>query len=156
MCILYYYNNTVAKDMDNRGNMLLQIDHHSGVPIYRQVIEQVRRQIMAGQLPAGQQLMSVRDLAGQLKVNPMTISKAYTMLEMEGLLERRRGVGLFIAKVRKDQKSQTKTKLLEQVLSRAVATAIQLDIPEEQVHELTERLFEKHGAKARSDENEQP
>jgi GntR family transcriptional regulator len=135
--------------------MLLQIDHHSGVPIYRQVIEQVRRQIMAGQLPAGEQLMSVRDLAAQLMVNPMTISKAYAMMEMEGLLERRRGVGLFIAKVRKDQKSQTKTKLLEQVLARAVATAIQLDIPEEQVHELTERLFEKHGAKLRSDEHEQ-
>jgi GntR family transcriptional regulator len=154
MRILYYYNNTVALGSENRGNMLLQIDHHSGVPIYRQVIEQVRRQIMAGQLPAGQQLMSVRDLAGQLKVNPMTISKAYTMLEMEGLLERRRGVGLFIARVRKDQKSQTKTQLLEQVLSRAVATAIQLDIPEEEVHGLTQRLFEKHSAKLRSEENE--
>lgn len=154
MRILYYYNNTVAWGSENPGNMLLQIDYHSGVPIYRQVIEQVRRQIMAGQLPAGQQLMSVRDLAGQLKVNPMTISKAYTMLEMEGLLERKRGVGLFIARVRKDLKSQTKIRLLEQVLSRAVATAIQLNIPEEEVHELTERLFEKHSAKLRSDENE--
>jgi GntR family transcriptional regulator len=152
--MLYYYNNTVWTVQECRGKMLLQIDHHSGVPIYRQVIEQVRRQIMAGQLPAGEQLMSVRDLAGQLKVNPMTISKAYAMMEMEGLLERRRGVGLFIARVRKDQKSQTKTRLLEQVLDRAVATAIQLDIPEEEVHELTERLFEKHSAKLRSDEHE--
>jgi GntR family transcriptional regulator len=135
--------------------MFLQIDHHSGVPIYRQVIDQIRRQIMAGQLPAGEQLVSVRDLAAQLKVNPMTISKAYAMLEMEGLLERRRGVGLFIARVRKDQRSQTKAKLVEQILSRAVATAIQLDISEEQVHELTEKLFEKHSATMRSDEHEQ-
>jgi GntR family transcriptional regulator len=134
--------------------MLLQIDHHSGVPIYRQVIDQIRRQILAGQLPEGEQLMSVRDLAGQLSVNPMTISKAYTMLEMEGLVERRRGVGLFAARVRKDQKSQTKTQMLEQVLSRAVATAIQLDISQEQVQELTERLFEKHNTKLRSDEHE--
>ncbi len=152
--MLYYYNNTVALGSENRGNMLLQIDHHSGVPIYRQVIEQVRRQIMAGQLPAGEQLVSVRDLASQLNVNPMTISKAYTLMEMEGLLERRRGVGLFVARVRKDQKSQTKIKLLEQVLARAVATAIQLDIPEEEVHELTERLFEKHSAQLRSEEHE--
>ena len=84
--------------------MLLEIDHHSGVPIYRQVIEQIRRQIMAGQLTEGQQLDSVRDLAGRLRVNPMTISKAYALLEVEGLAERRRGIGLFVARVTKGQK----------------------------------------------------
>jgi GntR family transcriptional regulator len=134
--------------------MLLQIDHHSGQPIYRQVIEQIRRQIMAGQLAEGQQLVSVRDLAAQLNVNPMTISKAYSLLEMEGLLERRRGVGLFVARIRKDQKSRTKTQLLEQILNRAVATAVQLDISEEEVHALIERLFEKHGSHIRRDQNE--
>ena len=77
--------------------MLLQIDHHSGQPIYRQVMEQIRRQILAGHLGEGEQLASVRELAGQLNVNPMTISKAYSLLEIEGLLERRRGVGLFVA-----------------------------------------------------------
>jgi len=134
--------------------MLLQIDHHSGQPIYRQVIEQIRRQIMAGQLAEGRQLVSVRDLAAQLNVNPMTISKAYSLLEMEGLLERRRGVGLFVARIRKDQKSRTKTQLLEQILNRAVATAVQLDISEDEVHALTERLFEKYGSTVRRDQNE--
>ena len=134
--------------------MLLQIDHHSGQPIYRQVTEQVRRQILAGQLGEGEQLVSVRDLAGQLKVNPMTISKAYGLLEAEGLLERRRGVGLFIARVRPDQKSQSKRQLLEQILARAVAAAVQFDIPETEVHELTERLFERYGASIRRDEHE--
>jgi uncharacterized protein YegL/DNA-binding transcriptional regulator YhcF (GntR family) len=123
--------------------MLLQIDHHSGQPIYRQVIDQIRRQVVAGQLREGEQLPSVRDLAGQLRVNPMTISKAYSLLEMEGLLERRRGVGLFVRRIRKDQKSQTKTQLLEQALTKAVTTAIQLNIPQEQVHEVTERLINK-------------
>ena len=131
--------------------MLLQIDHHSGVPIYRQVMDQIRRQVMAGQLPEGQQLASVRDLAGQLNVNPMTISKAYALLEVEGLLERRRGVGLFVAAIRKDQKRRTKTQLLEQILTKAVATAVQFDISPEEVRELTERLFEKHGSKIRSE-----
>lgn len=134
--------------------MLLQIDHHSGQPIYRQVIEQIRRQIMAGQLLEGRQLVSVRELAGQLRVNPMTISKAYSLLEMEGLLKRRRGVGLFVARVRKDQKSRTKAQLLEQVLAKAVATAVQFDIPEHKVHELAERLFEAYRSKVRRDENE--
>ncbi len=95
--------------------MLLEIDHHSGVPIYRQVIEQIRQQIMAGQLSEGEQLMSVRELAAQLRVNPMTISKAYALLEVEGLTERRRGIGLFVARVRKSQKERTKARLLEEI-----------------------------------------
>jgi len=134
--------------------MLLQIDHHSGQPIYRQVTEQVRRQILAGQLGEGEQLVSVRDLAAQLKVNPMTISKAYGLLEAEGLLERRRGVGLFVAPVDADQKSASKNQLLEQILARAVAAALQFDIPEGEFHALTERLFEKYGSSIRRDEHE--
>lgn len=134
--------------------MLLQIDHHSGQPIYRQVMDQIRRQILAGNLPEGEQLVSVRELAGQLNVNPMTISKAYSLLEVEGLLERRRGVGLFVAHVRQDQKSRTKSQMLEQILARAVATAVQLDIPETEVHELIERLFERYAVTTRREENE--
>jgi len=131
--------------------MLLQIDHHSGQPIYRQVMDQVRRQIMAGQLREGEQIVSVRELAGQLKVNPMTISKAYGLLEMEGLLQRRRGVGLFVAHVDRDRKSAAKAELLEQILSRAVAAAIQMGISEEEVHEITQRLFERNRARSRRD-----
>jgi GntR family transcriptional regulator len=134
--------------------MLLQIDHHSGQPIYRQVMEQIRRQILAGHLAEGEQLVSVRELAGQLNVNPMTISKAYSLLEIEGLLERRRGVGLFVAHIRRDQKSRTKGQMLEQILTRAVATAVQLDIPESEVHELIERLFERYGSTTRRQEHE--
>ena len=134
--------------------MLLQIDHHSGQPIYRQIIDQIRRQVLAGQLPEGHQLVSVRDLAAQINVNPMTISKAYSLLEMDGLLERRRGVGLFVARLRKNQKSRTKTQLLEQILNRAVATAVQLDISEDEVHMLTKRLFEKYDSRIRRDQNE--
>ena len=131
--------------------MLLQIDHHSGQPIYRQVMDQVRRQIMAGQLREGEQIVSVRELAGQLKVNPMTISKAYGLLEMEGLLQRRRGVGLFVAHVDRDQKSATKAELLEQILSRAVAAATQMGVSAEEVHEITQRLFERNRARSRRD-----
>ncbi|UCD51875.1 MAG: GntR family transcriptional regulator [Phycisphaerales bacterium] len=134
--------------------MLLQIDHHSGQPIYRQVAEQIRRQILAGHLAEGEQLVSVRELAGQLKVNPMTISKAYGLLEAEGLLERRRGVGLFIARVRPDRRSAGKSQLLEQILAKAVAAAVQFDIPETEVHALTERLFERYSSRIRRDEHE--
>lgn len=130
--------------------MLLEIDHHGGVPIYRQVIEQVRRQIMAGQLGEGQQLDSVRDLAAQLRVNPMTISKAYALLEIEGLVERRRGIGLFVASVRERQKDKTKAKLLEEILKKAAVMAVQFEIPEEEAARMLVDLYRKYDSKTRS------
>jgi GntR family transcriptional regulator len=134
--------------------MLLEIDHHGGVPIYRQVIEQVRRQIMAGQLGEGQQLDSVRALAGRLRVNPMTISKAYALLEVEGLAERRRGVGLFVARVQEGQKDKTRTMLLEEILKKAVVMAVQFEIPEEEAARMLVDLYRRYDSRARSYSNE--
>jgi GntR family transcriptional regulator len=134
--------------------VLLEIDHHSGVPIYRQVIDQLRQQIMAGRLNEGAQLMSVRELAAQLRVNPMTISKAYALLEVERLVERRRGIGLFVARLRRDQKSRTKAKLLEDILRRAAVAAIQFGIPEEETHEMLTKLYSKYDSQTRSQSNE--
>lgn len=129
---------------------MLDIDHHSGIPIYRQIIDQIRQQIMGGQLPEGWQLMSVRELAGQLRVNPMTISKAYTLLEVEGLLERRRGVGLFVARLPSEQKRRTKTELLDQIIKKAAVTAVQLGIPQERACQLLADLYRKYNSKTRS------
>lgn len=134
--------------------MLLEIDHHSGVPIYRQVIEQIRQQIMAGQLAEGEQLISVRELAAQLRVNPMTISKAYALLEVEGLVERRRGVGLFAARLRKGKKAHTRAKLLEEILRKAAVAAVQLGIPEKKAGEMLARLYRKYDSRTRSLSNE--
>ena len=77
----------------------------SGIPIYRQLVEQVRRLIAGGELPPGAELPSVRDLAVQYAVNPMTISKAYALLETEGLLERNRGKPMTVAAGRRTQAS---------------------------------------------------
>ena len=134
--------------------MLLQIDHHSGQPIYRQVIDQIRRQVLAGQLREGEQLPSVRDLAAQLRVNPMTISKVYSLLEMEGLLERRRGVGLFVAGLAREKAGRTKAHMLEEALSRAVVLALQLGIPQDQVRDVLTRLYQRYESKMRRHENE--
>ncbi|MBN2272462.1 MAG: GntR family transcriptional regulator [Sedimentisphaerales bacterium] len=132
--------------------MLLEINHRSGQPIYRQVIEQIRRQIMAGQLSEETQLVSVRELAAQLNVNPMTISKAYSLLENEGLLERRRGVGLFVAKLAREQSKKEKARLLEEAMTKAVTAAIQFGIPKEDAAEMLNRLYRKYDL--RSDSNE--
>jgi GntR family transcriptional regulator len=134
--------------------MLLEINHHSGLPIYRQVIEQIRRQIMAGQLSEGEQLMSVRDLAAQLRVNPMTISKAYALLEVEGLVERRRGIGLFVGRLQKDKRAHTKIQLLEEILRKAAVTAVQLEIAEEKAGEMLAKLYKEYDSRTRSHSNE--
>jgi GntR family transcriptional regulator len=123
--------------------MLLEIDHHSGVPIYRQIIDQVREQIMTGLLKEGEQLMPVRELSAQMAVNPMTVSKAYSAMETEGLLERRRGIGLFIARVNPKQKELDKESAVERLLSKAVTSAMQYGLSEERTQKMLKELFTK-------------
>lgn len=71
---------------------------HSGVPIYRQLAEQVRRLVAGGQLTPGVPLPSIRDLALKHAINPMTVSKAYSLLESEGVLERHRGKPMTVSR----------------------------------------------------------
>ena len=129
--------------------MLLEIDYHSGVPIYRQIIEQIRQQIMTDGLKLGDQLESVRDMAGRLKVNPMTISKAYSFLEAEGLVERKRGVGLFVAKVKKSKREQIKIKLLNDITVKAAITAIQLGVSQDEAVESLKKHYKEYNLKNR-------
>jgi GntR family transcriptional regulator len=72
------------------------LDYSSGVPIYRQIIDQIRFGIASGQLRLGEQLPTVRALAVELKVNLNTISKAYKELEIKNILETQQGTGTFI------------------------------------------------------------
>ena len=129
--------------------MLLEIDHHSGVPIYRQVIRQIRQQIMTDGLKHEDQLETVRDLAARLKVNPMRISKAYSFLEAEGLVTRKRGIGLFVAKVRKGQRDQIRAKLLNSIVNKAAITAIQLGVSEEEAIESLKKHYKEYNSKNR-------
>lgn len=76
---------------------MFTLNPNSGVPIYRQLLEQVRRLVVGGQLQVGAELPSIRDLAIQHAVNPMTVSKAYSLLESEGILERHRGKPMTVA-----------------------------------------------------------
>jgi GntR family transcriptional regulator len=131
--------------------MLLEIDYHNGVPIYRQIIEQIRHQIMASQLIEGQQLVSVRELAARLAVNPMTISKAYALLEAEGLVERRRGVGLFVARLPKDHKVHKQAVIIEEYLKQAAIAAVQFGLSEEHIGSMLMRLYRKYNSKTREE-----
>ena len=134
--------------------MLLDIDHHSGVPIYRQIMDQVREQIMAGLLKEGEQLMTVRELAASLNINPMTVSKAYSAMETEGLLQRRRGVGLFVAAIRSGKKHLAREAALKAILARAVATALQYGVSQEKTKQMLDELFLKYRTEKQETSNE--
>jgi GntR family transcriptional regulator len=76
---------------------VFRIDAGSGVPIYRQLVEQVRREVMLGRLGPGDQLPTLREVVDGLGINPNTVVKAYTELEHQGLVVRRQGTGTFVS-----------------------------------------------------------
>jgi GntR family transcriptional regulator len=126
--------------------MLIDIDAHGGVPIYRQVIDQVRRLILTGQMAEGDQLESVKNLSARLKVNPMTISKAYSFLVQEGLVERRRGVGLFVARMKTGDTKDIKSSLLSEALRKAASLAVQMGIDRKEAMDLFGQQFVRIGS----------
>ena len=76
---------------------MFRVDTGSGVPIYRQLVQQVRRDLMLGRLRPGDQLPSVKEVVDSLSVNPNTVVKAFSELEHQGLVVRRQGIGTFVA-----------------------------------------------------------
>ena len=113
--------------------LLLQISPSSGVPIYRQVVEQVTRMIAGGQLAPGDFLPSVRQLAMQLEVNPMTISKAFSVLEMKGLVERLRGKGMVVKAIQEQGSVEQRLTMLQPLVVSLIEQSKQLDIDQETV-----------------------
>jgi GntR family transcriptional regulator len=115
---------------------LLVIDHHSGVPAYRQLMEQIKFQIATGMLAVGAELASTRELSAELSLNPMTISKAYSLLERDGVLERRRGQTLVVRALPPTEREDNKLDPLRQHLAAAAVMARQLKISREKALKL--------------------
>lgn len=115
--------------MSSHPATLFSIATGSSEPIYRQLVEQARRLIAGGQLAPGDAMPSVRDIAQALALNPMTVSKAYGILEMEGVLTRRRGLGMTVADAPKSAHSlASRAELLRPTLERAALEARQLEL----------------------------
>ena len=114
----------------------------SSEPIYRQLVEQARRLVAGGQLAPGDAMPSVREIASALALNPMTVSKAYGILEMEGVLARRRGLGMIVADApRHAHSADTRADLLRPTLERAALEARQLELDDEAVLALFARVL---------------
>lgn len=121
--------------------MRFSIQPSAAEPIYRQIVEQVRRHVTSGQWRAGDELPSVRALALEHAINPMTVSKAYSLLEAAGLLERRRGMGMVVAAVKPAGRTSQRLALLEPALRAAAQQARQLGLPEKDALALFERCL---------------
>src|SRR6202166_569069 len=99
------------------------LDLHSGVPVYRQLIDQVRSGVASGSLSAGDQLPTVRQLAVDLAINPNTVMRAYRELELGGLLETHQGTGTFIANKKLEKNSAERERELSQMVGEIAARA---------------------------------
>src|ERR1700704_7146107 len=100
--------------------MLLRPNPSSGVPIYLQLMEQVKHSIETGALRAGEQLPGIRPLAEELVINPNTVAKAYRELEHDGVVELRHGAGAFIAPSARGKKPADKVRLAQPIGTTAI------------------------------------
>jgi len=123
--------------------MILVVDPHSGIPVYRQVVDQVRFQVSSGVLKPGDEVPSTRLLSAELGVNPMTISKAYALLESEGTLERRPGLPLVVKEQAPASARTRKREQLEQELRPVALKVKQLKIGSEEALALFRRLLDE-------------
>jgi GntR family transcriptional regulator len=121
------------------------LNPQSGIPIYRQLVEQVRRMVAGGQLKAGDELPSVRELAIEHAVNPMTVSKAYSQLEVEGVLVRQRGKPMQVAAPQAKENSEAiRLQYLQPHLEQLILAAQQLEISDKLlIASLREQLSKK-------------
>ncbi|EIM03147.1 MULTISPECIES: GntR family transcriptional regulator [Rhodanobacter] len=121
---------------------LLTVQPTAPEPIYRQIVEQLRRLIAGGQLAHGERLPSVREVAGFHAINPMTVSRAYGIAESEGLVERLRGKGMAVIAMRKAAQSEShRLALLEPQLQALARHANELELPAASVLRQLTRLL---------------
>ena len=101
----------------------IQLDIKSGVPFYRQIIDQVKSAIATGRLDAGDRLPTVRQLAVDLSVNPNTVSRAYTELELTGLVETQMGSGTFVGQRPVERDDVERRRMLDQICQECLSRA---------------------------------
>jgi DNA-binding transcriptional regulator YhcF (GntR family) len=107
-----------------------RLDAHSGVPVYRQLIDQVQAAVASGVLGAGDQLPTVRQVAVDLAINPNTVLRSYREMEIRGLLDTQQGTGTFVAdrkvEYSRDERDRQLGQLVGEFVSRAGAAGFTL------------------------------
>ena len=114
----------------------LQIDPHSGIPVYRQMMDQIKYYVAAGTLREGDQLPSIRELSQAIAVNPTTVVKAYTELQHDGVIEMRHGRGAFVTNVATRLTDREREKALRRLARQLSVEAVQMGASQQLVHRL--------------------
>lgn len=121
--------------------MHIRIDPSGAVPIYQQIIQEVKLLLAGGIISPGEQLPSVRKLAMTLRVNPNTVSKAYNEMEREGIAETRRGEGTFISLSNRQLKENQGEELMKEQIASLVEMAEKFGLSAETVHRFIDEAF---------------
>ncbi len=118
-----------------------QLDIQSGVPVYRQLMDQIRHYVASGTLAPGDQLPSIREMARTLAVNPTTIVKAYGELDHEGVVELRHGRGVFVAETPPTWSQDRRREKLDTLARQIAVEARQMGASEDEVRDAIRRAF---------------
>jgi len=127
--LLYYISSTVIIRKPNPS---------SGVPIYLQLMQQVRHAIETGAMRPGEQMPSIRPLAEELVINPNTVAKAYRELEHEGLIELRQGAGAFVSNAAPTQEDAERLKAAQVLVAQGIARLRARGLADEEIRRLVE------------------
>ena len=123
--------------------MFISIDASSDVPIFRQIVQQIKTAVALGRLHPEDPLPSVRQLAVDLAVNPNTVARAYLDLELEGVIYKRQGAGTFVATQGVRVSMNERRKVLGELIEKALVEGVNLGLDEEELRESFERVLEK-------------
>ena len=116
--------------------MRLFISPSDGVPIYLQIVQQVRRLVASGELAPGEELPSIRGLADSLVINPNTVARAYRELEIAGIVSSSRGLGTFVAEQAASTSHSEKRAVLADKIQALVLESHQMGVPFEELNDL--------------------
>lgn len=118
--------------------MLLKVDTTDAVPVYAQIVEQVKRAVAAGVLSAGDALPSLRETAMKLRINPLTVGRAYRQLEQEGLIETRHGLGSFVTGHARRPAEEFRRRAIARGIDKVLVDAMDLGVGFDEVREVFE------------------
>src|SRR5437762_4528492 len=133
--------------------MILQINFKSGMPIYLQLVDQIKTAAASGALRPGEALPSIRPLAEELRVNRNTVAKAYSELESLGVIETLPGRGCFLKENHSPFRKEVRRKMLVQEIDQAVVQAHHLQVPRDEFLQLIHDRIAVFDQKRRASEN---
>lgn len=136
---------TVIQSYDTQTvfDMHIKINFKSAVPVYHQIVEQVKSAVASGQAGAGTPLPSIRPLSQELRINRNTVAKAYTELETQGVIETRPGKGSFIAEQASPLREEVRMGMLNETIDALLVEAHHLQITEKQLRKLLDERLKK-------------